>query len=220
MDNLKGALTVAEGGVAYKTDVSLAFGGSKIEKRLVLRTTLDELSVWKAKYVKANMSPFDAKIKSIVKEAAIIDKEVWVFGVNATNPNDIIIAVEIACRWYKVSPDKLISDVYTKNLNAEHENSMGSQALVTANKKLYSSVSSALVQAARSLGVKGSLNLWVISSVINHKIPKDSLHEALREGGATSVDLDPTPHNYYSRGNSGKFKARVDTNLHLAKFSL
>jgi hypothetical protein len=49
MDNLKGALTVAEGDVAYKTDVSLAFGGSKIEKRLVLRTTLDELSVWNQK---------------------------------------------------------------------------------------------------------------------------------------------------------------------------
>jgi hypothetical protein len=220
MENLKGALTIAEGDIAYKTDVSLAFGGSRIEKRLVLRTSLDSLAVWKAKFVGANMSPFDARIKSIVKEAALIDKEVWVFGIDATRAQDVVAAVEIACRWYKTSADKLMSDVYTKNLNAEHESTMGSQALVTANRKLYSSVSAALVEAAKLLGVRGAMNLWVISSVTNHKIPKEDLHVSLREGGAHSVELDPTPHQFYSKSNSGKVKAKVFTNLHLAKFNL
>lgn len=220
MESSKGALTVAEGDVKYKTDVSLAFGGSKIEKRYVLRTSLDQLGVWKAKYVKANMSPFEAHLKTIVKEAAIIDKEVWVFGVDSTKSQDIIAAVDIACKWYKVSPDKILSDAYIKNLNVEHENDMGAQALIDANKKLYSAVSAALVEAARSLHVKGELNLWVISSVRNHKIPKDDLHASLTASGAKSVEVDPTPHTYYSGSNNGLFKAKVDTNLHLARFKL
>src|SRR6187431_1447348 len=101
-----GALTIAEGDSQYKVDVSLAFGGNRVEKRFVLRTSLDQLSVWKTKYVKTNMSPFDAKLKTIVKEAAIIDKEVWVFGVDSTKAQDILAALEIATRWYKVSADK------------------------------------------------------------------------------------------------------------------
>jgi hypothetical protein len=76
MDNLKGALTVAEGDIKFKTDVSLAFGGNRVEKQYVLRTSLDQLSVWKAKYVKTAISPFSANIKTTIKEAAIIDKEV------------------------------------------------------------------------------------------------------------------------------------------------
>lgn len=220
MDSSKGALTVAEGDVKYKTDVSLAFGGSRIDKQFVLRTSLDQLSVWKSKYVKANISPFSAQLKTVVKEAAIIDKEVWVFGVDSAKAQDIATAVSIACKWYKVTPEKFFTDVYVKNLNVEHENEMGDQALVTANKKLYASVSAAIAEAARSLGVKGAMNLWVISSVINHRIPGKDLHESLKEGGAGSVELDPVPHRYYSGSNNGKFRAKIDTNLHLAKFKL
>ncbi|HSX52150.1 MAG TPA: hypothetical protein VLF09_14395 [Cellvibrio sp.] len=84
-----------------------------------LRTSLDQLSVWKTKYVKTNMSPFDAKLKTTIKEAAIIDKEVWVFGIDSTKAQDIVAAIEIATRWYKVGADKILSDVYVKNLNAE-----------------------------------------------------------------------------------------------------
>lgn len=214
-----GALTIAEGDNQYKVDVSLAFGGNRIEKRFVLRTSLDQLSVWKAKYVKTNISPFDAKLKTIVKEAAIIDKEVWVFGIDSTKPQDIVAALEIATRWYKVSADKILSDVYVKNLNTELENTMGEQALVTANKKLYSGVCSALAEAARILGVKNVLNLWVISSNINQKIPATDLHDALREGGADSVETDSAPHKYISGSNDGLLRRSFKTNLHLAKLS-
>lgn len=213
-------MTVAEGDVKFKTDVSLAFGGSKVDKQYVLRTSLDPLSVWKAKYVKTAVSPFAAHLKTIIKEAAIIDKEVWVFGIDSTKAQHIVTAVQTACNWYKVSPDKFLADVYVKNLNAERDTLMGNQALIDANKKLYAGVSKALVEAARMLNVRGSLNLWVISSVINHKIPKDDLHDSLKSGGANSVELDPTPHIYTSVSNDGQTRARVNTNLHLAKFDL
>ena len=212
-----GAFTVAEGNYLYKTDVSLAFGGNKNQKDYILRTSLDQLGVWKAKYVKTNISPFDAQLKTIVKEAAIIDKEVWVFGIDSTKPQDIVSAIEIATRWYKVSADKILTDVYIKNLNVEHENTMGSQALVTANKKLYSGVCGALLEAARRLNIRGSLNLWVISSNINQKIPKDELHESLKSGGASSVEVDTYPHSHMSGSNDGKRRAMIKTNLHLAK---
>lgn len=220
MQNLKGALTIAEGDLKYKTDVSLAFGGTSVERRHILRTSLDTLGVWKAKYVKTNISPFDARLKTVFKEAAIIDQEVWVFGIDSTKSQDIVAAVGIACKWYKVTPDQILGDTYIKNLNVEHANDMGNEALVAANKKLYASVSCALVEAARSLNVTGELNLWVISSSRNHKIPEKDLHDSLRAGGAESVDVDPTPYNFYSGSNNGLFKARIDTNLHLAKFKL
>lgn len=216
---INGALTIAEGDSQYKTDVSLAFGGNRIEKRFVLRTSFDSLSVWKTKYVKTNMSPFDARLKTIVKEAAIIDKEVWVFGIDSTKVRDVVASIEIAARWYKVTPDKILSDVYVKNLNAEHENTMGDQALVAANKELYSGVCAALIEAARLLGVKDALNLWVISANINPKIPAEDLHNALREGGADSVETDSYPHKYVSGSNDGLLRRSFKTNLHLAKLS-
>lgn len=217
---IKGALTVAEGDFRYKVDVSLAFGGSRIEKQYVLRTSLDALSVWKAKYVKTNMSPFEAKLKTIVKDAAIIDKEVWVFGIDATKATDIVAAIEIATRWYKVGADKILNDVYVKNLNVELENTMGDQALVTANKKLYSGVCKALIEAAKTLGVKSALNLWVISSNINPKIPGEELHKALHDGGASSVETDTYPHKYVSGTNDGLLRRNFKTNLHLAKLTM
>jgi hypothetical protein len=94
-----------------------------------------------------------------------------------------------------------------KNLNAERDTLVANQTLIEANKKLYTGVCNALIEAARFLKVKGALNLWVISSVINHKIPKDDLHESLRTGGAASVDLDPAPHIYTSVSNDGVTRA-------------
>lgn len=48
----------------------------KIEK-YILRTTLDGVGVWKAKYSK-NASPFTEVIDGVSKYAAVVDKEVWV----------------------------------------------------------------------------------------------------------------------------------------------
>jgi len=220
MDMSKGAMSIAEGNHKYKTDVSLVLNGKRVGRQCVLRTSLDQLGVWKAKYVNTAMSPFEAHIKTVVKDAAIIDKEVWVFGIDSTRPQDIVLAVEIAMRYYNVRADEILSDVYVKNLNVEQENTMGSQAVVSANKKLYSGVCKALTEAARTLSIKGALNLWVISSNINQKIPKDDLHVSLKSGGATSVTTDDAPHAFISGSNDGLFKAKFKTNLHLAELSI
>ena len=96
---------------------------------------------------------------------------------------------------------------------------MGDQALVAAKKKLYSGVCLAITEAARILGVRNVLNLWVISSNLNKKIPAEDLHNALREGGASAVTTDTQQHKYVSGSNDGLFQLPFKTNLHLAKIS-
>lgn len=81
-----GAMTLAEGSQKkdYKTDASLVLNGT--EKRgCVLRTACDPMSVWRAKHAK-NVSPFYPKLKTGVKETALIGGKIWVFGIDGTNP--------------------------------------------------------------------------------------------------------------------------------------
>jgi hypothetical protein len=87
-------------------------GGQKI-KKYVLRTTLDTINVWKAKYSK-NSSPFTDIINGVSKYAAIVDKEVWMFDIDATNSGDIFTAVTIAKNYFKISAKELIGEVYVK----------------------------------------------------------------------------------------------------------
>jgi len=217
MSEKKGAMSIAEGNYEYRTDVNLILDGGQKIKRYILRTTLDSLGTWKAKYSK-NSSPFKEVINGITKDAAIIDKEVWVFGVDATNPSDIYTAVTIAAKYFNIGAKEIISDVYTKNLNAERENEMEIHALVKANKKLYASVTNALTEAARKLGLKGFINFWVFSNNVNPKIPKQELHDALlQEGAATSVTTDDkTKHIFTVGSNDGTMEQKFKTNLHLA----
>lgn len=189
MSNVKGALTLAEGRFDYKVDVSIILNNGQAKKDFVVRTCLDQYAVWKAKYGKGG-SPFKAFIKGTMKEAAIIDREVWVFGVDATKANDIFNSVKIGMNYFKVSTDDILADVYVKNLNAEGEKAMLHQALVDANKKLYADVCRAIREAAKLLGCCNLLQFWVFSNNSNHKIPKDELHQALKQGGAKSVVTD------------------------------
>lgn len=157
MTESKGAMSIAEGNFDYRTDVNLVLDGGKKIKKYVLRTTLDSIGVWKAKYPKSS-SPFTEVIDGVTKYAAVVDKEVWVFDIDATSSSDIFTAVSIAKQHFQISAKELISDVYVKNLNAERENEMELQALMRANKTLYARVCSALVDAARKLGVGGDVN--------------------------------------------------------------
>ena len=59
---------------------------------------------------------------------------------------------------------------------------MDDHAKIKANKSLYSETCIALKEAAPKLQVKGALNLWVFSNNLNHKIPKEDLHDALKSG--------------------------------------
>jgi hypothetical protein len=73
--------------------------------------------------------------------------------------------------------------------------------------------------AAQKLGVSGELNLWVVSSNVNEKIPKMELHDALRDGGAEAVGVAKKPFDMRSGNNDGSGAALIkSTNLHLAKF--
>ncbi|MBU6954616.1 hypothetical protein [Hahella sp. HN01] len=212
-----GAMSIAEGRYEYKVDVSLILNNGKRKKDFILRTCLDSYSLWKAKYAKSG-SPFQTFIKGTLKEAAIIDNEVWVFGVDATKANDIVIAVKTAMNYFRVSAESIIQDIYVKNLNSEGEDSILKQALVDANKNLYSNVCKAIRAAAAELGCSNSLNFWVFSNHTNIKIPKGSLHDALRQGGAESVasDAEENLHRFYVGSNSGGRGPKFKTSLHLA----
>lgn len=220
MSESQGAMSIAEGNFDYRVDVNLVLDGGQKVKKYILRTTLDSISVWKAKYPK-NSSPFTEVIGGISKYAAVVDNEVWVFGIDSTNSSDIFTAVTIATRYFQVSAQQLIGEVYVKNLNAERENEMELQALVRANKTLYSKVCSALVDAARKLGVSGDVNFWIFSNNVNQKIPKEQLHEALTDGGATAITTDDTTKHVFLVGsNDGTSERKFKTHLHLAKLKI
>lgn len=213
----KGAMTLAEGSQHkdYKTDATLILNG--VDARgYILRTAYDPLSVWKSKYSKGT-SPFYPRLKTSVREAALIDNEIWVFGIDATRSKDIIDAVTIATIFYKVPANYFLGNIYIKNLNAEGERGMDLKLLVDINRKLYEQTVVAIREACVHFGMRESVNVHVYSSNINHKIPKDVLHGALKSGGANNVQTDDRELNYKSGGNDHVLRARVDTNMHVAR---
>ncbi len=107
----KGAMTIAEGSQAakYKTDATLILNGSE-ERKYILRTSFDSLSVWKTKYAQG-VSPFYPRLKASIKEAALIEDEIWVFGVDGTSMQHIIDAVMVATQFYQVGPRDILSNV-------------------------------------------------------------------------------------------------------------
>lgn len=194
---MSGATALAEGGRKFKVDVDLIFNNFKsTDRKYILRTVFDDLSIWKAKYVEVNISACGSKANNQNKEYAIIDGEVWAFRINATNFSDIVTAINIACKHYNVTPDIFLKDIYIKNMNAEQENEMGLEALIKANKSLYKGTCNALREAAKLLSYKGPLRLHVFSNNKNPKIPQIDLHEALSQGGAKEIETDPSKYKF------------------------
>ncbi|ARU29480.1 hypothetical protein [Cellvibrio sp. PSBB006] len=217
---MKGALSLAECKPEYKVDCTLILNNGRDKKDFVLRTAFDSVGVWKAKNTDVPISPFQGKVNLATKEAAIIDGDVWVFGVDATKANDIFIAVKIGMDYHRARANDILGDVYVKNLNAENQDGFNKHDLVIENKKLYAGVVKAVVDAAKLLGVQGLINFYVISSNINHKIPKDDLHEALKEGGAKLVETDNIKYNMWSGSNDGESGLLIKQNLHLASLKV
>lgn len=221
---MSGATALAEGGRKFKVDVDLIFNNLKsTDRKYILRTVFDSLGAWKAKYAEVNISPCESKAHSQNREYAIIDGEVWVFGINATKSADIVGAIQIACKHYKVNQSVFLKDIYIKNMNAEHENEMGLDALIKANKSLYRSTCDALRAAAVSLSYKGSINLHVFSNNKNPKIPQIDLHQALKDGGAKELTLDPSKYQYLVSKNDNTQPADQKpfiTNHHVAIFDI
>lgn len=220
MTKLKGALTIAEGHPDFVTDADIMFNNGRDKKDFVLRTTRDEIGVWKSKHG-VSIAGFKSKGVAPQKWAARIEKDYWVFGIDATKSDDIFAAVKIGMACYNAKASDLISDIYVKNLNIENEQQVGRDVLVKANQNLYEGVCKAITRAAKLLGVHGVVNFYVFSNVKNFKIPQQNLHEALKNGGADSVETDITPHKFSVGSNDGK---RVFENLishmHLAKFTV
>ncbi len=194
---------------------SLVLNGTE-ERQYILRTAFDGLSVWKAKYA-INVSPFYPRLRTHIKEAALIDNEIWVFGVDGTNSQHIIDAVKIATEFYQVRASDILSNVYIKNLNAEDESSHELEFLVQLNKDLYRSTMDALKTACAHFGIQQEINVHVYSANNNPKIPKPALHQALKSGGASSVQTDARKLKYKSGNNAGSLSATIRTNLHVAK---
>lgn len=215
----KGALALAECIPLYAVDCTLMLYSNRAKREFVVRTSLDGIGVWKARN-NVPMSPFSDKTSGGTKDAAIIEGDLWVFGIDATKASDVTTAVRIGMKHHNVVAKDIIGDVYVKNLNTELENELGSQALVTANKRLYRDVYSAVLEAAKLLGVSGVINFYVISSNKNWKIPKEDLHEALKEGGADEVETDDQIIEIYSSNNAGLKALKIKQNLHLATISI
>lgn len=214
----KAAMTLAEDSPdkMFKIDAGIVFRNEKIKNDFVLRTTLKKYESWKIKY-SIPTTPFKLKHIESTKQAAFVDNEVWVYGIDGTKVNDIVAAVKIGMHSYDVKPQELLSDIYVKNLNANDEDDMTPPILIRANKKLYGGVCEAVRGAAKILGVSGTLNFWILSSVINHKIPRKDLHDALKEGGAKTVESeDDIVHKMWVKANEGPGRAVFKNNLHLA----
>lgn len=216
MNQPKGALTVAEGHPDFITDADIIFNNGRDKKDFVLRTTRDEIGVWKAKHG-VPISPSKSNIGGTQKWVARVDKDFWVFGVDATKSNDIVAAVKIGVDCYGARASDIIRDIYVKNLNIENESNCDRNLLVKENKKLYEDVCKSILQAAKILGVQGQLNFYVFSNNKNPKIPKDDLRTALLAGGADTVASDTHSYKFDVGSNDGTrvFKDLI-SHMHLA----
>lgn len=219
MESQSGAMSIAEDKHTFKTDVNIVFGNKTVTRKYILRTTLHSLAAWRARNANINVSPHDDRSASVNKDAAIIDREMWVFDVDATRPEDIVAAVKFASHYYDVSPDILLKNIYAKNLNAENADSKFDEIKIRMNKDLYSSTCDAILQAARMLGVSCQLNFYVFSHNDNNKIPRDELKDALQRGGADSVTTDDHRPKVQIGNNAGTGSLKQRTHFHLATFS-
>lgn len=211
-----GATTLGESQHRFKTDVNFIFGKQSIERQYILRTTMHSLSVWKTRNAGIPVSSFKIKNLHLDKEAAIVDREVWVFNINGTQSQDLVTAVKVASSYYSVSPSVILSDIYAKNLNVEREHMMSDQALIRANKQLYSSICEAIIKSAKQLGIINQLNFYMFSKSNNPKIPQEDLHASLKEGGANQVKTDDKRYKVLIGSNDDKRSLQQMTNFHMA----
>lgn len=214
----KGAMTIAEGSQKkdYLTDATMVLNGESEERGYVLRTAFDPISVWKAKYAK-NISPFYPRLRTGIREAALIDNEIWVFGINGTNAQDLIAAVNVGAEFYRVKPSYLLSKIYIKNLNAEGEVGLPIEQLVRINQTLYRDTVAAIKEAREHFGLTQTIDIHIYSASDNPKIPKAQLYAALLSGGAGQVFTDKRQLVYRSGSNDGLRRARINTNMHIAQ---
>jgi len=215
------AMTVAESDPSYKTDVSIVLSnGKKKSQNYVLRTSLESYVAWRKKHMHVNVYEISSKKPGEVK---LIDKEVWVFNVDATNPQDIITAVEIAVSQYRaqgatVTAKDILGNAYVKSLNVEGEGEVGLRSrseLVKANKALYKNVCLALKEAGQHFNLNK-----IVFRAFNHsnnpKISGADLRLAMMEAGATSAVTNSEAYQVISGDNEGIEAQHHESHLNIA----
>ncbi len=218
------AMTVAEGDSEnkFKTDVSVVINNGK---NYVLRTSLESYEKWIVKYGVLIVYDISLAKKFNKKgQAKLIDQEVWVFGVDATDSDDIIAAVNIAIAYYsqggyKLIPKDILGDVFIKNLNAEGEEGMNKLGLIRANKDLYKNLCVALKKSGEHFKLP-DLKVMIFSLDKNPKISRADLHASLAFGGVSSVVVDEKMYRVVSGSNDGMREFPHKTNLHIATISI
>ena len=214
-----GAISFAEGRVDFRTDVSVVLNNGVEERDYVVRTCLQSLADWRSRYHNSG-TPFQGRIAGTTKDAFTIGNEIWVFEIDATIADDICVAVQIGMRHFRVGAEEIIGNVYVKNLNTEDEkDDMVHEALINENKELYMNVCRAIIEAARMLGCENTINFWVFSNSNNPKIPREHLHEALEEGGATEIETDEKTRHIVPVGSNDGTQSipRYLAHLHVAR---
>lgn len=215
------AMTVAEGHPLYKTDVSIVLSSGKNKsKTYVLRTTLDSYKKWRLKYM--GIKAFDISSKK-PGEVKLIDKEVWVFNVDATKAEDIITAVEIAVAYYRaqgatLTAKDIMGNVYVKSLNIENEGETGLQSrgeIVKANKALYKNVALSVKAAGQHFNFTNVV-FRAFNSANNTKLSCTDLRLAMVEAGAKSAVTNNEVYRVISGDNDGIEPVEHDVNLTIA----
>ncbi|WP_444920043.1 hypothetical protein ACJJID_14240 [Microbulbifer sp. CnH-101-G] len=88
------------------------------------------------------------------------------------------------------------------------------------NMSLYEKTTEAIMKACRHFGIQSSINIHVYSSNINPKISKSELHEALKDGGAKSVETDNRKIRHKVGSNNGLDSVPLVSNLHVATLDI
>lgn len=95
---------------------------------------------------------------------------------------------------------------------------MADQALIRANKDLYTNVCKTIADVASQLGITNEVNFYVFSKNNNSKIPVNDLHDALNDGGAKKVETDDHWHKVHAARNDDSDFITQMTNFHMATF--
>jgi len=62
-----GATTLGEGQYEFKTDVNLIFGGQRVDRTHILRTSSYSLSVWKTRNPSVGLYPYKDRTSSAIR---------------------------------------------------------------------------------------------------------------------------------------------------------
>ncbi len=204
----------------------------EVPRKLVLRTCFDPIEVWRAKHnfpqlhTESTSGVFKGESKT-EKWFAEINNDLWFFGIDGTNPDDIITSVQGLMHYthsrmgFTMTPGEILGEVYIKNLNAERESDLSNIDLIKQNKQLYEATFMSVVDAAKALNVLHDLDIYVYSNNRNPKISGGDILDAMNQADATRAFTYSKRIKQQSQSNDATAvtPANMVTNLHMGTFS-